>query len=145
RRSRRRRRNRPPRSLRRHPSRGPAVPMGRKLPSRPDPSRPDPGAQRSPRHKGVPRPRVLLIIVVFGTFVCLLGLNGLMTSDIGVDGRGARSDGADAGVPAVISEGGPVIDLTRGRLDSHVLPPRTVALSFDDGPDPAWTPGILAV
>ena len=25
------------------------------------------------------------------------------------------------------------------------MPPRTVALTFDDGPDPTWTPQILAV
>ncbi|HTK63731.1 MAG TPA: bifunctional polysaccharide deacetylase/glycosyltransferase family 2 protein [Pseudonocardia sp.] len=107
--------------------------------------RPETVRQRSPRRRAVPRPRVLLIGVVFGTFVCLLGLNGLMTSEIGVDGRGAASDGPDAAVPVAISEGGPVIDLTHGRVESHVLAPKTVALSFDDGPDPVWTPQILAV
>ena len=38
-----------------------------------------------------------------------------------------------------------MIDLTHGRRPSIALPSRTVALTFDDGPDPTWTPQILAV
>ncbi len=40
---------------------------------------------------------------------------------------------------------GPVINATGPRPFSYTLPPRTAALSFDDGPDPVWTPKILAV
>lgn len=109
------------------------------------PSTPATVHPRTAHHRGVPRPKSLLIIIVFGTFVCLLALNGLMTSEIGVDGRGAETDGPGGAVPAVLSEGGPVIDLTHGRIDSHVLAPKTVALTFDDGPDPLWTPQVLAV
>ncbi|TWD79938.1 cellulose synthase/poly-beta-1,6-N-acetylglucosamine synthase-like glycosyltransferase [Kribbella amoyensis] len=46
-------------------------------------------------------------------------------------------------VPADISGGGPVID-ARG-TDGRTASPRplTIALTFDDGPDPVWTPRIL--
>ena len=38
-----------------------------------------------------------------------------------------------------------MIDLTTGRTDSWPCRPKTVALTFDDGPDPQWTPQVLAV
>ncbi|WP_240197271.1 bifunctional polysaccharide deacetylase/glycosyltransferase family 2 protein [Nonomuraea lactucae] len=38
---------------------------------------------------------------------------------------------------------GPVLNLTAGEPSSARLPARTVALTFDDGPDPAWTPKVL--
>jgi len=97
------------------------------------------------RHRRVLRPKWMLIVAVFGMFVSVLITNGLISSEIGVDATGAGPDGPDTAVPTVISDGGPVIDLTSGRTDSLVLPPKTVALSFDDGPDPEWTPEVLAV
>jgi len=87
----------------------------------------------------------VLVLAVFGMFVSVLVTNGLISSEIGVDATGAGPDGPDTGVPAVISNGGPVIDLTAGRTQSSQLPPKTVALTFDDGPDPVWTPQVLAV
>lgn len=97
------------------------------------------------RQRRVLRPKWLLIIAVFGMFVSVLVTNGLITSEIGVDATGAGPDGPDSGVPSVISNGGPVIDLTNGRTGSLVMPPKTVALTFDDGPDPVWTPAVLAL
>jgi peptidoglycan/xylan/chitin deacetylase (PgdA/CDA1 family) len=41
--------------------------------------------------------------------------------------------------------GGAVVYGGPGGLTSRGLPPRTVALTFDDGPDPRWTPQILNV
>ena len=60
------------------------------------------------------------------------------------DGTTPRST-ADQRVPAAVRDGGPVIDLSGGSPRSYRLPPKTVALTFDDGPDPAWTPKILDV
>ncbi|MBX6751139.1 MAG: glycosyltransferase [Micromonosporaceae bacterium] len=48
-------------------------------------------------------------------------------------------------VPAEILHGGPYVDTTQGRVASYELPPKTVVLTFDDGPSPEWTPKILAV
>ncbi len=39
----------------------------------------------------------------------------------------------------------PIINATGRRLFSYSIPGRTVALTFDDGPDPTWTPKILAI
>ncbi len=41
--------------------------------------------------------------------------------------------------------GGPVLDLSGPAPQGRGLPARTVALTFDDGPDPRWTPAILDV
>ncbi|MFC5666075.1 bifunctional polysaccharide deacetylase/glycosyltransferase family 2 protein [Kitasatospora misakiensis] len=48
-------------------------------------------------------------------------------------------------VPAAIREGGPVIDADGPQPRSAAPAPGTVALTFDDGPDPTWTPRILDV
>ncbi|WP_250037517.1 bifunctional polysaccharide deacetylase/glycosyltransferase family 2 protein [Paractinoplanes maris] len=49
-------------------------------------------------------------------------------------------------VPASVRDGGPVIDLTGGgKLQTYGMPARTIALTFDDGPDPRWTPKILDI
>jgi cellulose synthase/poly-beta-1,6-N-acetylglucosamine synthase-like glycosyltransferase/peptidoglycan/xylan/chitin deacetylase (PgdA/CDA1 family) len=101
-------------------------------------------AAAHPRRRRV-RPKWLLIGLVVAMFCSVLLLNGLVRSQIGVDARGAGQDGDDAAVPASVSSGGPVIDLTNGRRQSIALPSRTVALTFDDGPDPTWTPQVLAV
>ena len=48
-------------------------------------------------------------------------------------------------VPASVLGGGPILNTTGGQVQSYRLPPRTMALTFDDGPDPEWTPRILRV
>ncbi|WP_307834468.1 bifunctional polysaccharide deacetylase/glycosyltransferase family 2 protein [Paractinoplanes lichenicola] len=49
-------------------------------------------------------------------------------------------------VPPEVRDGGPVIDLTGGGgLRTYGMPAKTIALTFDDGPDPQWTPRILDV
>jgi peptidoglycan/xylan/chitin deacetylase (PgdA/CDA1 family)/GT2 family glycosyltransferase len=96
-------------------------------------------------HRRRVRPKWLLIVLVVAMFCSVLLLNGLVRSQIGIDARGAGQDGDDSAVPASVSEGGPVIDLTKGRTHSIALPAKTVALTFDDGPDPTWTPQVLAV
>jgi cellulose synthase/poly-beta-1,6-N-acetylglucosamine synthase-like glycosyltransferase/peptidoglycan/xylan/chitin deacetylase (PgdA/CDA1 family) len=47
--------------------------------------------------------------------------------------------------PSSVLHSGPVINASGGRLRSYSMPRRTVALTFDDGPDPVWTPKILAI
>ena len=50
-----------------------------------------------------------------------------------------------AAAPAGVTGGGPVIRVAGSQARSYAMPPRTVALTFDDGPDPAWTPKVLAI
>lgn len=55
-----------------------------------------------------------------------------------------RSDSI-AAVPEAVFEGGPGIAAAAGGAQSIPARPRTIALTFDDGPDPHWTPELLAV
>ncbi|MFF9621750.1 bifunctional polysaccharide deacetylase/glycosyltransferase family 2 protein [Streptomyces griseosporeus] len=50
-----------------------------------------------------------------------------------------------APAPAAVRGGGPVLSAAGGRLRSGHLPAGTVALTYDGGPDPAWTPRLLDV
>jgi cellulose synthase/poly-beta-1,6-N-acetylglucosamine synthase-like glycosyltransferase/peptidoglycan/xylan/chitin deacetylase (PgdA/CDA1 family) len=50
-----------------------------------------------------------------------------------------------AAAPASVTHGGPVLTVVNGQPRSFQIPPKTAVLSFDDGPDPTWTPKILAV
>jgi cellulose synthase/poly-beta-1,6-N-acetylglucosamine synthase-like glycosyltransferase/peptidoglycan/xylan/chitin deacetylase (PgdA/CDA1 family) len=50
--------------------------------------------------------------------------------------------------PAAVLGGGPVVAPVGGPHGgpvSYQIPPKTAVLSFDDGPDPTWTPKIIAV
>ncbi|WP_439959936.1 glycosyltransferase [Streptomyces griseorubiginosus] len=42
-------------------------------------------------------------------------------------------------------DGGPVIDTRSGRTTSLSVPDHRLVLTFDDGPDPTWTPKVLDV
>ncbi|TQF08079.1 glycosyltransferase [Kitasatospora acidiphila] len=56
--------------------------------------------------------------------------------------QAAKPMAADA-VPAAIRDGGPVIDTAGPQPRSAAPKPGTIALTFDDGPDPTWTPQVL--
>ncbi|HEY2220564.1 MAG TPA: bifunctional polysaccharide deacetylase/glycosyltransferase family 2 protein [Actinomycetospora sp.] len=79
-------------------------------------------------------------------FSCLLLVNGLASSEVGVDPPAAvPSAAAMDEVPRTVTDGGPVIDTRGTEPRSAAMPARTIALTFDDGPDPTWTPQILEV
>lgn len=59
------------------------------------------------------------------------------------DGAG-RPQGPSGQVPSAVSEGGPVVSAA-GQPRTARVRPGTIALTFDDGPDPEWTPRILEV
>jgi cellulose synthase/poly-beta-1,6-N-acetylglucosamine synthase-like glycosyltransferase/peptidoglycan/xylan/chitin deacetylase (PgdA/CDA1 family) len=50
-----------------------------------------------------------------------------------------------AAEPGLPRDAGPILDLSGGALRSISPPPGTVVLTFDDGPDPRWTPEVLDV
>ena len=80
----------------------------------------------------------LLVALLVALFVAL----GLQTIS---DGVGHAATASRSGTQALVRGGGPVVYLDGGGLASRHLPDRTVALTFDDGPDPRWTPQVLAV
>lgn len=95
------------------------------------------------RHLRARKPRahwVLLIAVLFAVGG-LLTVHAVMNGGIGAEGP-SPSGSANA-VPAAAREGGAVID-PRGDTPVTVGPKdKMLALTFDDGPDPEWTPKIL--
>ncbi|MGW5717848.1 bifunctional polysaccharide deacetylase/glycosyltransferase family 2 protein [Amycolatopsis sp. NPDC003865] len=96
-------------------------------------------------HHRTPPPKahwVLLGTIVTAVAV-LLGLDLVVTG--GFDAGEDPPAGGSAAVPADVRTGGPVVDAR----DDHPVELRphakTVALTFDDGPDPEWTPRVLDV
>jgi cellulose synthase/poly-beta-1,6-N-acetylglucosamine synthase-like glycosyltransferase/peptidoglycan/xylan/chitin deacetylase (PgdA/CDA1 family) len=93
-----------------------------------------------------PRTHWLLLSVLTVTLATALLLQGYthhmfgITSDAVTGARG-RSDT----VPGRVLHGGPVIANAAGSPHTARVEARTVALTFDDGPDPVWTPRILDV
>ncbi|MDQ0118789.1 glycosyltransferase [Pseudarthrobacter sp902506025] len=63
----------------------------------------------------------------------------------GAPGDSLPADKAAGAVPTTLSHGGPVVDSRGGSVTTVSPPDRTIALTFDDGPDPVWTPRILDV
>ncbi|RFU40985.1 glycosyltransferase [Actinomadura logoneensis] len=47
--------------------------------------------------------------------------------------------------PRNVMSGGPVVNMAGGTPHSLRTPKKTIALTFDDGPDPKWTPRLLDV
>ena len=95
----------------------------------------------SPRRR-FPRPRVhwLLLGTCLAIVVTLVVVQGVTTRTIGREARPAahaQGDAPLAGRPSIFVPSG-------DRLTGRTPPRRRVALSFDDGPDPTWTPRIAA-
>ncbi|WP_030895873.1 MULTISPECIES: bifunctional polysaccharide deacetylase/glycosyltransferase family 2 protein [unclassified Streptomyces] len=114
----------------------------RRTPGRsPRPPRPRRGrAPLSPRH----RFRVVIPVVLLAFIASVLLVEGYTTRGFTGDQEGLRGR-TSTGVPRAVADGGPVVDTTDDRPRSFRTPDRTVVLTFDDGPDPTWTPRIRAV
>ncbi|MFG3016999.1 glycosyltransferase [Streptomyces sp. NPDC048254] len=111
---------------------------------------------RARRHGNTPAPpaggprrrrlsmRLTLPVLVLGAVMAMLMLRGYVHSEILADHR-VRPEAATDKVPEKILDGGPVIDTRGGRTTSLRIPDHHLVLTFDDGPDPAWTPKVLDV
>ncbi|MFF7449262.1 MULTISPECIES: glycosyltransferase [unclassified Streptomyces] len=88
--------------------------------------------------------RLLLPCLLLVALMAMLMLRGYVHSEILADHRVQAPASADR-VPERILEGGPVIDTRSGRTQSLSLKDHHVVLTFDDGPDPEWTPKVLDV
>ncbi|MDM7832492.1 bifunctional polysaccharide deacetylase/glycosyltransferase family 2 protein [Cellulomonas edaphi] len=83
----------------------------------------------------------VLLVAVLGVLTLALGLQTISSS---VGEPGTVEPEAAVPVPAP-SGGGAVIVRDGDHLAGVALPERTVALTFDDGPDPVWTAKVLEV
>jgi peptidoglycan/xylan/chitin deacetylase (PgdA/CDA1 family) len=97
------------------------------------------------RHGNVPPPRAhwLFLAMLLAAVAGLHVLHGIVSGALGTEG--VTPIGSTAHVPAEVRTGGPVIDPRRDPPATLRPPDRTLALTFDDGPDPLWTPAILEV
>ena len=93
-----------------------------------------------------PRTHWILLAFTLLSLGGMLALHGLVHHEVGAEGAGGpHVPVSSAHMPSAILNGGPVIDTRDGAQRSYSVLPGRVALSFDDGPDPEWTPEILAV
>ncbi|MBT2413375.1 glycosyltransferase [Streptomyces sp. ISL-12] len=102
-----------------------------------------PRARGGSRRRRLPL-RLLLPVLVLVALMAMLMLRGYVHSEILADHR-VQPPAATDKVPERILEGGPVIDTRAGRTDSMSVPDHKLVLTFDDGPDPTWTPKVLDV
>ncbi|WP_244204469.1 glycosyltransferase, partial [Streptomyces africanus] len=87
-----------------------------------------------------PRAHWLLLALTLPLVFALLLFEGWTQHE--VDAAKSRSPCASP-VPDAVAKGGPVIGINRDGIRSGSMPARTVALTFDGGPDPVWTPRLL--
>ncbi|MFD7019713.1 bifunctional polysaccharide deacetylase/glycosyltransferase family 2 protein [Streptomyces sp. NPDC059161] len=87
--------------------------------------------------------RYLLPLLLLVALVAMLMLRGYVHSEISADHR-VRDPAPTDKVPDKIIDGGPVIDARKpGHPVSLQIPDHKLVLTFDDGPDPTWTPKVL--
>ena len=88
----------------------------------------------------------LVLTVLLVSLSGAMLLHGYTHHMLGAKTDGARKVATSASeVPAAVRTGGPVVDAGGSAPRTARPRPRTIALTFDDGPDPVWTPKILDV
>jgi peptidoglycan/xylan/chitin deacetylase (PgdA/CDA1 family)/glycosyltransferase involved in cell wall biosynthesis len=97
-----------------------------------------------PAGRPVGRGRWAAALAVAFVLVNVLAIGAYASSRFSPDNERADAGGS-AGVPAAVLNGGAVLDARGNRVAAHRMPARTIALTFDDGPDPTWTPRVLRV
>ncbi len=88
----------------------------------------------------------LVLTVALAGLTGALLLHGYTHHMFGTTPDGApRQPGAAGGVPERVRNGGPLVDADPAGVRTVRPRDRAVALTFDDGPDPVWTPKVLDV
>ena len=86
----------------------------------------------------------ILVAVLLAVGVAL-AVQGYMHHLAGIADDSVPGSGSAGTVPDAVSHGGPVVDARGGSVRTVGPADHTLALTFDDGPDPVWTPQILDV
>jgi cellulose synthase/poly-beta-1,6-N-acetylglucosamine synthase-like glycosyltransferase/peptidoglycan/xylan/chitin deacetylase (PgdA/CDA1 family) len=96
------------------------------------------------RAAALQRPRVLLALLLLLALTCVMLLDGYLRAEVGGDQRVRTGAPADD-VPDDVLDGGPILSFPGGRATTVSVPDKTIVLTFDDGPDPTWTPQVLEI
>ncbi|MEN3538333.1 bifunctional polysaccharide deacetylase/glycosyltransferase family 2 protein [Microbispora sp. ZYX-F-249] len=101
-------------------------------------------AQRRPAQRRPPEPRGHWLLVAIAALLMAgaLLLNAYAHNVVG-ETKPPPADYGDSAELERIRSGGPLVNVSGARPLSARPKPRTVALTFDDGPDPRWTPRLL--
>ncbi|MGW7084054.1 glycosyltransferase [Streptomyces sp. NPDC054871] len=107
------------------------------------------GRRRAQPARGAKRRRIplryLLPLLLLVALMAMLMLRGYTHSEILADHRVQPPAATDKVPKKVLEDGGPVIDTRGGHEDTLSVPHHRLVLTFDDGPDPEWTPKVLDV
>ncbi|MDQ1038054.1 cellulose synthase/poly-beta-1,6-N-acetylglucosamine synthase-like glycosyltransferase/peptidoglycan/xylan/chitin deacetylase (PgdA/CDA1 family) [Streptomyces sp. V3I8] len=96
------------------------------------------------RAAALQKPRVILALLLLLALTSVMLLDGYLRAEVGGDER-VRSNASSSKVPDKVIDGGPILSFRNGRAQTRSVPEKTIALTFDDGPNPDWTPQILKI
>ncbi|MFF5760146.1 bifunctional polysaccharide deacetylase/glycosyltransferase family 2 protein [Streptomyces longwoodensis] len=96
------------------------------------------------RAAALQKPRVILAALLLLALTSVMLLDGYLRAEVGGDQR-VRTGASSSEVPDAVLDGGPILTFRGGRATTVSVPDKTIALTFDDGPNPTWTPQVLAV
>ncbi|WP_327718711.1 glycosyltransferase [Streptomyces sp. NBC_00490] len=113
---------------------------------------PSRGRRRAPSRLGraagkaaaLQKPRVLLAGLLLLALTSVMLLDGYLRAEVGGDER-VRDGASSSKVPDTILDGGPIVSFRGGSATSVSVPDKTIALTFDDGPNPTYTPKVLEI
>ncbi|MEV7002433.1 glycosyltransferase [Streptomyces sp. NPDC093982] len=90
------------------------------------------------------KPRVILAGLLLLALTSVMLLDGYLRAEVGGDQR-VRTGASSSQVPDKVLDGGPILTFRGGQATTVSVPDKTIALTFDDGPNPTWTPQVLAI
>ncbi|WP_371613073.1 bifunctional polysaccharide deacetylase/glycosyltransferase family 2 protein [Streptomyces clavifer] len=96
------------------------------------------------RRRAVPKPRVVMALLLLLGLVCVMLLDGYLRAEVGNDQR-VRSEASSDTVPQSVLDGGPLLSFAGGTARTQSVPDKTIVLTFDDGPDPEWSGKVLDI
>jgi peptidoglycan/xylan/chitin deacetylase (PgdA/CDA1 family) len=101
-------------------------------------------ARAAGKASALQRPRVILALLLLLGLTCVMLLDGYLRAEVGGDER--VRDGASASkVPDKVLNGGPILTFRNGKPVTQTIPKKTIVLTFDDGPNPTYTPTVLKI
>ncbi|MFE5921490.1 polysaccharide deacetylase family protein [Streptomyces sp. NPDC056468] len=96
------------------------------------------------RAAALQKPRVILAGLLLLALTSVMLLDGYLRAEVGGDQR-VRTGASSSKVPDKVLDGGPILTFRGGQATTVSVPDKTIALTFDDGPNPTWTPQVLAI